>query len=267
MRNFFFKLFSDTPTGCGVEIESFNLWHFFYCILILGLIVFAYFALRNKSAEAKEKLLRGIALFLIISYISDYFFHDFVYASYDAETGEYTAAGLNMDKLPFHICTSMSIVATFAQFNKRLERFLEPICAVAIVGPLMYLCYPSTGVGGEPWCYRVVQTMFFHGALIAWGILSIGFGKTSLRWKNIWKSAILLACITAWAKLGCTMLEYNWMFLLYNPLGIPGIDLPWLLPILIPLFIFTGVVAIYGINSAIIAIANKLSKNKNHTTP
>lgn len=262
MRQFFFKLFSDTPTGSGVEIESFNLWHFGYLILIFGLILLAYFLLRDKSAEAKNKLLSGLALFVIISYVSDYLFHDFVYASYNAETGEYTAAGLNMDKLPFHICTTMGIVITFAQFNRRLERFLEPIAAVAIVGPLMYLVYPSTGVGGEPWCYRVMQTVFFHGALMAWGILTVAFGKTSLRWKNVWKAEILLVMITIWAKFGCEMLEYNWMFLNYNPFGIAALDLPWLLPILVPTAIFAVVTTVYGINSGLIALSKKIADKK-----
>ncbi len=262
MRNFFFKLFSDTPTGSSVTIESFNIWHFAYLFLIFGLICLAFFLLKNKSADAKEKLLRALALFVIISYVSDYFFHDFVYADFNAETGEYTAAGLNMDKLPFHICTSMGIVAVFAQFNKRLERFLEPIAAIAIVGPLMYLVYPSMGVGGEPWCYRVMQTIFFHGALMAWGILTVAFGKTSLRWKNIWKAEILLVIITLWAKFGATMLEYNWMFLRYNPFGITAIDLPWLLPIVVPTAIFAIVVGIYGVNSGIIALSKKLAEKK-----
>ena len=152
MRNLFFKLFSDTPTGCGIEIASFNIWHFAYLFVIFGSIFLGYRILKNKSVETKEKVLGMIAFLLMFSYLTDFFVHDFVYASYNETTGEYTNAGLNMDKLPFHICTSMGVIVTFAQFNKRLHRFLEPIAAIAIVGPLMYLCYPSTGVGGEPWC-------------------------------------------------------------------------------------------------------------------
>jgi hypothetical protein len=262
MRDLFFKLFSDTPFGAGDfwHIESFNIWHFFYLFLIFGGILAASFYLKDKSTETKEKVIRTLAALLMFSYLTDYFVHDFVYASFDAVTGEYTRFGLNMDKLPFHICTAMGIILTFATFNKKLERFYEPIAALAIVAPLMYLVYPSTGVGGEFWCYRTVQTMFFHGIELAWGVLMLTTGKTSLKWKNIWKAEILLIIITLWAKLGVTMLEYNWFFLIYNPFGIAALDKPWLLPIIVPSAIFLVVVAVYGINSGIVAIINKKSK-------
>ena len=102
--------------------------------------------------------------------------------------------------------------------------------------------------------------MFFHGIELAWGVLMLTTGKTSLKWKNIWKAEILLIIITLWAKLGVTMLEYNWFFLIYNPFGIAALDKPWLLPIIVPSAIFLVVVAVYGINSGIVAIINKKSK-------
>ena len=41
MRDLFFKLFSDTPFGVseGWHIQSFNIWHFVYIILIFGGII------------------------------------------------------------------------------------------------------------------------------------------------------------------------------------------------------------------------------------
>jgi len=228
-----------------------------YLLYALGI-----YLLRNKSQETKEKVLRWLAFLVIFSYITDYFVHDFVYASFNQETGEYVGAGLNMDKLPFHICTSMGIVVAIAQFSGKLDRFLEPIAALAIVGPMMYLVYPSTGVGGEPWCYRVVQTMFYHGTLMAWGILAVATGKTSLRWKNVWHAEILLVIITVWAKIGNTMFDWNWFFLRENPFGITALDQPWLLPIIVPTAIFAIVVAVYGIHSGIIALSKKLAEKK-----
>ena len=259
MRNLFFKLFSDTPFGASEfwHIESFNLWHFFYIFLIFGGVLAGAYYLKDKSLETKGKVLRALAFLIMFSYVTDYFVHDFVYAGFDEATGEYIRGGLNMDKLPFHICTAMGVIVTFTTFNKRLERFIEPVAALAIAAPLMYLVYPSTGVGGEFWCYRVLQTMFFHGVLMAWGILSVATGKTSLKWKNIWKAEILLIGITLWAKLGVTLLEYNWLFLMYNPFGIEALDKPWLLPIITPTAIFAVVAAIYGINSGIRALLKK----------
>ncbi len=253
MRNLFFRLFSDTPLQNGVVIESFNVWHILYVLVIIGGAIGMAFLLKNKSMETKEKALRFLAYALVISYVSDFFVHDFVYA--DFENGEYIGAELNMDKLPFHICTALCPIIAFTQFNKRFERFFEPVAALAIVAPLMYITYPSTGVGGEPWCYRTVQTMFFHGVEFAWGFLMVATGKTSLKFKNVWKPAAALVGITLWAKLGCTLLEYNWFFLRYDPFGL---DLPvWSLPILVPLAIFAVVLAVYGIDYGVVAIMNK----------
>ena len=153
-------------------------------IVIAGAIIALWRAFKDNSMETKEKLLRVLAVVLMFSYFSDYLFHDFVYATYDSTAGDYTGGGINMDKLPFHICTAMSFVIAFASFDKRLEKFYEPIVVIAMIGPIMYVACPSTGVGGEFWCYRVVQTMFFHAVEMAWGILAISLGKVKLNWKT-----------------------------------------------------------------------------------
>ena len=241
MRALFFKLFSDTPfIGGAIVIESFNIWHFLYIILIIGGMIGGAFALKNKSLETKEKVLSILVLALVISYISDWFVHDFVYSD-DGVTGD----GLNMDKLPFHICTVLCPIVAFAHFNKRFQKFLEPVAALAIVAPLMYITYPSTGVGGEPWCYRTLQTMFFHGVELAWGFLTLATGKVELKWKNIWKALVMLAGIAVWAKLGNLLLEYNWFFLESDPFGI-GIS-PYILPFAVVAAIFAMVALIYAI--------------------
>ena len=93
MREFFFKLFEQSHFNTGIKITAFSLSHFVYLALIIGSIVGLYFLFRNKTQTAKEKLLGVLSYAITISYISDFFFHDFVYG------------GLEMDKLPFHICT------------------------------------------------------------------------------------------------------------------------------------------------------------------
>ncbi|MBQ9733974.1 MAG: hypothetical protein IJV74_07050, partial [Clostridia bacterium] len=92
--------------------------------------------------------------------------------------------------------------------------------------------------------------------------LTVATGKTSLRWKNIWKAEILLIIITLWAKLGVTLLDYNWFFLKYNPFGIAALDKPWLLPIITPTAIFAIVAAVYGISYGVIAVMKKLEEKK-----
>ena len=260
MRELFFKIFSDTPFNSGITLEVFNVWHILYIVVILALIAFAAITFRNKTMATKEKVLRILAGVLLFSYVSDFFVHDFVYSDYH-ETGEFVGGGLNMDKLPFHLCTTMCIILFFVTFNQKLRKFLEPIAAIAITGSLMYMCYPADGC--EPWCYRMVQTMFFHGVEMAWGVLAVSMGLTKLRWKNIWQSYVLLIGIAAWAKLGNELLEYNWFFLTYNPFYIDALDSPWLLPIIVPAAVFGGCVIIYGAKSGIAAICKKYGIHNN----
>ncbi len=259
LRNFLFKLFSDTPLNAGEKFlfMEFSIWHILYMIAIFGLIAFAALKFRNKTIETKEKVLRILAGALLFSYLSDFFFHDFVYAETLADGS--IVDRLNMDKLPFHLCTSMGIILFFVTYNKKLRKFLEPVAAIAITGSLMYICYPTNDC--EPWCYRLVQTMFFHGVEMAWGVLAISMGLTKLRWKNVWQAYVLLIGITVWAKIGLTVYGYNWFFLRENPFYITALDLPWLLPIIVPAAIFLVCVIVYGIKSGIAAICKKYGIN------
>ncbi len=252
MRDLFFKLFASSHFNTGISITAFSLPHIVYLILIFGGIVAASLLLKDKTAERKEKALRFLAYALVISYVSDFFVHDFVYG------------GLNMDKLPFHMCTVMGPIIAFTQFNGKFKKFEEPVTAIAIVAPLMYLCYPASIGDGEPWCYQAVQTMFFHGVELAWGILNLTTGKVRLQMKNVWKSGVLLVMITLWAKLGNLLLEYNWFFLeedaFYIGLVASGVIPKWSLMIFTPSGVFLVVLAVYGIYYGVNAWLNKRKK-------
>ena len=187
----------------------------------------------------KERAMRFLAYALIISYLSDFFVHDFVY-------GE-----MNMDKLPFHICTVLCPLVAIAQFNRNGKKIQEPIAILAIIAPMMYLCYPASIGDGEPWCYQAVQTMFYHGVLMAWGILTVSLGIVTPKFHNSWKCCAFLVGITLWAKLGNVLLEHNWFFLeedaFYIGLVEQGIIPKWVLMIVNPIVFFLVVLAIYGI--------------------
>jgi uncharacterized membrane protein YwaF len=217
-------------------------------LIIFGSIVGAYFALRKGTKAEQEKVLRILAYALVISYISDFFVHEFVYGTIDAP------GGLNMDKLPFHICTVLCPLVCFAQFRKN-SKILEPVVILATLAPLMYLCYPASVGDGEPWCYQSVQTMFYHGMLLGWGVLNLAFGITRPHIKTSWKTAIALVCITLWAKLGNILLDHNWFFLnedaFYIGLVENGVIPKWSLMIINPVVFFVAALAVYGISHAI----------------
>ena len=239
MRELFFKLFEMSHFNTGIKITPFSLPHIAYMVLIFGSIIATWLLLRNKSHESKEKVLRFLAYALVASYLSDFFFHEFVYG------------GLKTDKLPFHICTVLCPLIAIAQFNRNGHKIKEPVTVLSILGPMMYLCYPASVGEGEPWCYQAVQTMFYHGVLMAWGILSISLGAIKPDIRNVWKSGVLLIGITLWAKLGNILMEHNWFFLeedaFYIGLVENGIIPKWVLMVVNPTVFFLAVLAVYGV--------------------
>ncbi len=239
MRALCFKLFRMSHFETGIKVTAFSIPHFVYMFLIFGGIFLGWYLLRKKSPEKKEQALRLLAYALALSYFSDFFVHDFVY-------GE-----MNMDKLPFHVCTVLCPLVCVAQFNRNGHKILEPTVVLAVLAPLMYLCYPASIGDGEPWCYQAVQTMFFHGVLLGWGILNMALGKVQLRWKNFRKVAVMLVCITLWAKLGNILLEHNWFFLNEDAFYIGLVEMGyiprWSLMIINPVVFTLAAAAVYAI--------------------
>ena len=85
MRELFVKLFEMSHFNTGISITPFSAAHIVYILLIFGSIFLMWLANRNKSAETKEKLLRFLAYALVTSYISDFFFHEFVYGGLNSD--------------------------------------------------------------------------------------------------------------------------------------------------------------------------------------
>ncbi len=252
MRDLFFKLFEPSHFDTGITVTPMSIAHIFYLVLIVGGIVGGYFLLRKCTMERKVAVMKILIVAVAVSYISDFFVHDFVYASYDEATGALiSGGGLNMDKLPFHICTLLCPLALFAQFNKYGEKIKEPVVMLASLAPLMYIFVPASIGDSEPWCYQTVQTMFYHGVLLAWGILNISLGIVKPNIKKCYKSAITLVAITIWAKFGNLILDHNWFFLeedaFYIGLVEDGIIPKWSLMIINPIVFFAAVLALYGI--------------------
>ena len=249
MRDFCFKLFEMSHFDTGISVTAFSVPHIVYMVLIFGGIFLAWWLLRNKTCQQKEKAMRVLAYALVISYLSDFFVHEFVYG------------GLNTDKLPFHICTVLCPLTCFAQFNRNGQKIREPIAILACLAPLMYLCYPASIGDGEPWCYQAVQTMFFHGVLLAWGILTVALGQTEAKLNHCWKSGVLLVGITLWAKLGNILMEHNWFFLeedaFYIGLVANNVIPKWSLMVINPIVFFLAVLATYGVIYGVRALAAK----------
>ncbi len=240
MRELLFKLFGASHFQTGIKITAFSIPHFVYLFLIFGTVVFLYFRYRDCSAQQQKKLLRGLVYAIMLSYLSDFFVQEFVYPD-----------GINTEKLPFHICIVTAVLMPVAQFNRHGKNLLEPVAVMAVLAPLMYLCFPASVGEAEPWCYQPVQTMFFHGTQLTWGILTLAFGKVKLEFRNIWKPGVLLIGITLWAKLGNLMYERNYFFLEEDAFFIglvgQGIIPAWVLMIVNPVVYFLAVVILYAV--------------------
>ena len=259
MRDLFFKIFEMSHFDTGISVTAFSIPHFVYLALIFGALFLLYFKFKNAPLERKQNLLNLLIILLTVSYLSDFFFHDFVYA--DVENGVVLeSGGLNMDKLPFHICTALCPISAFVQFNGKFKRFIEPVAILATLAPMMYLVYPASIGDGEPWCYQAMQTMFYHGVLMIWGILNISFGVVKPEIRNSYKAGILLVGITLWAKLGNLLLEHNWFFLeedaFYIGLVEGGIIPKWLLMVINPIVFFIAVLGVYGVYYGVMKIKN-----------
>nr|MBQ8890319.1 YwaF family protein [Clostridia bacterium] len=252
MRNFFLWLFEKRATPC--EITLFNFWHIFYLVLIVGAIITAGVFLSKKSAEVKMKVLSVLSVALCALYAADFFIMPLYMDTID------------VDKLPFHICTVLCPVVAFVQFNKKFERFREPVAFLAVVAPLMYLVYPGAAVGDlSAFCYKVLQTFIYHGTLLCWGYLNIATGIVKPEIKNSYKALIGICMIAVWAMIGNLTYgvaynygdgdpHFDWFFL-------TGSTFPFVPKILMPLCVivavFGMVLIIYGLWYLVMNILDK----------
>lgn len=251
MREFVQWLLSENNSE--LQITLFNEWHFFYLFVVFGSAFAVTAIFRSRPEHSKEKLLRLYAYITIGLYIADFFLMPLS----DSYGGR-----IAIHKLPFHICTLMSVFATFAQFNPRFKPIKTPIVVLSLVSSLMWMCYPGSALGGEPpFSYVVFQTFMFHGMLFGWSFLNLTLGTVKLNIKTVWQEFIGIILILLWATLGNTLYEdQNWFFLAHSIFSfIPDAAMPYA----VVAAVFSMCLLIYGIYYAVVAIARRRGGNKN----
>lgn len=238
MREFFLKVFSAQEGNA--EIALFNFWHILYWVVLVGTPILVSFLLKDKSQNTKDKILKTLAYLVPALYIADFLIMPLARTDFT----------IDVDKLPFHICTLMAFFVPFAQFNEKFKPIKDTICCLTLVASLMYLTYPGSAIGDIlPWCYKVVQTFLYHGCMLAWGVLSLTFGKVKLDFKNIWKCAVGISLIIVWAYFGNIVYShpdhhFDWFF-------VTGSTFPFVPTFLMP---FAVLVAVFGMCAIIHAI-------------
>lgn len=239
MREFFIDLFETRQEPFDVTLYS--IWHILYAVTIFTAIIGMAFYLRKKDISTKERVLNIIAYAIAVVYIGDFFIQPL-----------FRDGAMNVDKLPFHICTLLCPVIAFTQFNKRFACIKEPVAFLSIISPLMYIVYPGSALGTEsPFCYEIIQTFVYHGLLLAYGVLLITTQTVMPNIRNRYKSLIGIVITMVWAAFGNVVYSeegwgkgFDWFF-------ITGKTFPFVPPILMPLAVavctFGMVIVIYGL--------------------
>ena len=196
----------------NVIFNCFGIWHIIYMIVIFGTIILITLFLKNKKQDTKIKFINNIINILFLLYILDFFLMPLAYGSIDVE------------KLPFHICTITCVLCFLSRHNKFLSKYKIQFAILGLIGNLIYVIYPA-GVGWyqvAPYSYRVIQTLLYHGLMSLYGILTLTYDNDKLCFKESYKELIVIIIITLWAMLGnyiynSNLRVYNWFFVVQDP--------------------------------------------------
>ena len=131
---------------------------------------------------------------------------------------------IDIEKLPFHICTVSCVLCFLSRHNKFFEKYKLQFALLGLIGNIIYVIYPA-GVGWyqiAPYSYRVIQTLLFHGLMTLYGVLTLAYDDKKLEWKSCWKELVVIILMTVWALLGNVVYNndtrtYNWFFVVQDP--------------------------------------------------
>ncbi len=216
----------------GDVFNCFGPWHFFYIFLAAAAIVLLLFFYNKKDRSTKDGVLKVLVGIVLGLYILDIFLMPFAYGEID------------IDKLPFHACTSMCLMSFLSNHVGFLKKYRVYFAMLGCLSNLMYLCYPSGVMSYEihPLSYRAVQTLLFHGTMAVYGILTMVWSQDDIRFKYWYRPLAILGGLTVWAILGNGLYsgaaedyshDFNWFFVKSDPFGIIPEDIalyicPWL---------------------------------------
>ncbi len=240
MHDILSNLLSDKKGG--MVFTCFGTWHLFYISAVaLISVFFIYYIKRNK-----DKAQKIINLFINIAFtimIADYFLMPLAYGEIDVE------------KLPFHVCTAMCVMCFFSRHNAFLGRFKLHFALLGFLSNLVYLIYPAGVMWHQvhPVSYRVIETLLFHGFMTVYGLLVLIYDECKLDWKKCYKDLIVIVSMTIWALLGNFIYNsdtrvYNWFFVVQDPFNMFSSTVaPYIMPFLNILVFFVAEMLIYSI--------------------
>lgn len=213
----------------GAVFSCFGIWHLcwlFAAAVVIGAVILY---VRKQDAEKQRKFIAYFINGAFGLYIADFFLMPFAYGEIDIE------------KLPFHACTSMCVMCFLSGHNGFLSKFRLQFAMLGFVSNLVYLIYPAGLMWYQvhPLSYRVIQTLLFHTLMTGYGLLVLLFENGKREWK---KDLAVITVMTAWALLGNTLYNgqawgkthfFNWFFVVRDPFYIlPEQIAPFIMPFL-----------------------------------
>ena len=237
------KLLADRTDG--VPFRCFDFSHICFIVFFVAAGVLLCLHLRNKSVRLRKKVTNTVISIAFGLYVAELFLMPFAYGV------------INIDKLPFHVCTAMCVMCFWSRHNVHLRKFRLQFAMLGFLSNLTYLVYPAgmMWLNIHPMSYRVVQTLIFHGVMMVYGLLVLVYESKEFAWKRIYKDLIVVVSMTAWARLGNALYNsgeklYNWFFVVQDPFGLfPENIAPYIMPFLNILLFFGVELAVYGIIS------------------
>jgi len=199
-----------------IVFTCFGIWHLLFIFALAATLFSIIFYLKNKSETTRQKVIHLFIHCAFTVYIADFFLMPFAYGKIDVE------------KLPFHICTAMCVMCFLSRHHSFFEKFRLQFALLGFLSNLVYFIYPAGVMWYEihPLSYRVIQTLLFHGLMTIYGLLVLIYGDEKIEWKNWYKDIIVLIFMTLWALFGNMLYTgtahgqtfyFNWFFVLRDP--------------------------------------------------
>lgn len=224
----------------GPIFTCFGAFHICVIIFFIALAVAGCLYLRGRP-EIRTKTIDLCARVALGLYVLDFFLMPFAYGYIDIE------------KLPFHVCTAMCVMCNLSRRHPFFGRFKLQFAMLGFLSNLSYLAYPAGIMWHEihPMSYRSVQTLLFHGVMMVYGVLVLAYEREGFSWKRWYKDFGVLAAMTLWAWVGNTLYNtqedfHNWFFVVQDPFGLfPLSASPYIMPFFNIAIFFLAEVLVY----------------------
>lgn len=223
----------------GEIFRLFSGCHFFFILLAAALIAAILFSVKGRTVEERKKICSFWIDLSFGLYMLDFFLMPFAYEAIDIE------------KLPFHVCTAMCVMCFISRHHPKLYRYHGDFALLGFISNLVYLIYPA-GVmwhAVHPLSYRVIQTLTFHCLMTVYGFLTITVEKDAVSLKTWYRVLVISLLMTLWAMFGNLLYcgsagtyshDFNWFFTERDPFGMfPEVTAPYIMPVLNTV-LFTG---------------------------